>query len=82
VWGVEPHVAVEMLPEQITDSLKLRMDADVVAIDETGQIVKNAPPPPDPKKLIDDGLDLQLQTALVLLQSQAITQGMEHVRLP
>src|SRR5262249_12535066 len=42
-WGVDAHLKVEMLPEQIAEALKLRQDADVLPIDESGQVVKDAP---------------------------------------
>jgi carboxyl-terminal processing protease len=80
-WGVNAHLVVDMLPEQIVDALRLRQEADVVAIDETGKVVEGVPTPPDPQKLITDGLDLQLQAALVLLQSQTVAHGQEHVLL-
>lgn len=73
-WGVEPHMRVEMLPQQITEALTIRQDADTpLAFEglEPGKDGKPAKTPPDPAKLLDDGIDLQLQTALVLLQSQA-----------
>ena len=80
-WGVDAHVEVEMLPDQIAEALKLRQDADVLVIDETNQVVKGAEPPPDPQKLLTDGIDLQLQTALVLLQSQVVGKKSPHARL-
>lgn len=79
-WGVDPHLKVEMLPETESEALKLRQDADVLTIDDKGNIVTDAKSPhPDPRKLIDDGLDLQLQTALVLLQTRTVAQGSSPV---
>lgn len=67
--GVEPDMSVSMLPHQVAESLMLRQEADVLVLDEEGN-----PPAledrPDPSRLISEGLDLQLSTALVLLQSQ------------
>lgn len=80
-WGVDAHVKVEMLPDQIADAIKLRQDADVIVIDETNQVVKGAEPAPDPNKLITDGIDLQLQTALVLLQSQVVGKKSPQARV-
>ena len=75
-WGVDPHLKVEMLPETESEALKLRQDADVLPIDDKGNIITDAKTPrPDPNKLISDGLDLQLQTALVLLQTKSIAQS-------
>ncbi|MBX3404165.1 MAG: S41 family peptidase [Phycisphaeraceae bacterium] len=81
VWGVDPHLAVDMLPEQSAEALRLRQDADVLPIDEKGNIVATAKPAADPRKLIDDGIDLQLQHALLLLQTKAAAGAHEQVRL-
>ncbi|MEO1008319.1 MAG: S41 family peptidase [Planctomycetota bacterium] len=67
--GVTPDLAVQMLPERVAESLRLRQEADVLVLDENGDI----PAPEDradPDALISEGLDLQLHAALVLLQSQ------------
>jgi len=68
-WGIDPDLTVEMLPSQLVDAWTLRQNADVVAIDGNGKPVENADRP-DPNQLIDDGLDLQLEAALVLLRSR------------
>jgi carboxyl-terminal processing protease len=68
-WGIEPDIEVEMLPEQIIEAAKIRRDADVLALDENGEIIDD-PERPDPNKLLDVGGDLQLQTALFVLEGQ------------
>jgi hypothetical protein len=70
-WGIDPDVDVEVLPKQFGDAFQLRQDADVVEFDEQGGFVEIAEKP-DPSRLIDDGLDPQLETALLLIQSQVI----------
>lgn len=81
-WGVDPHLKVEDLVENTSDAQKLRMDADVIPIDEHGKMVESKTPRPDPQKLLDDGIDLQLQHALAILQAKASAKGAaEHVRL-
>lgn len=80
-WGVPPHLLVEMLPEQQVNALKLRQDADVIPIDSEGKIVESDKPRPDPQSLLDDGIDLQLETALVILQSQQLRGSQEVVSL-
>ena len=70
-WGVEPDLNVEMLPDQQANALLLRRDADVLPIDENGRIMTEVERP-DPNTLLTDGIDLQVQTALVLLQTQNI----------
>lgn len=68
-WGIEPDLHVEMLPSQSAQALMLRRDADIFPIDKDGNVIADAERP-DPSTLITDGIDLQVQTALVLLQSQ------------
>lgn len=68
-WGVDPDLKVEMLPSQQADALMLRRDADVLPMDENGQIIADDKRP-DPNTLLTDGIDLQVQTALVLLQTK------------
>jgi carboxyl-terminal processing protease len=68
-WGIEPDIEVEMLPEQIVEAARIRRDADVLALDEKGNII-NDPDRPDPDKLLEVGGDLQIQTAMVVLEGQ------------
>jgi len=72
-WGIEPDLAVAMLPSQQAEALLLRRDADVLPLDENGEIIEDADRP-DPNSLITDGTDLQVETALVLLQTQAASK--------
>jgi carboxyl-terminal processing protease len=69
-WGVEPDLEVEMLPGQIAEAFQLRQAADVIKLDQNGERAADADAP-DPDDLILKGIDLQLHTALVILQSQA-----------
>ena len=68
-WGVDPDLSVEMLPSQQEAALLLRRDADVLPLNEKGEIIADATRP-DPNTLLTDGIDLQVHTALVLLQTQ------------
>lgn len=68
-WGVVPDVVVEMLPDQVGDSLRLRQDADVIGLDENGRPIADAERP-DPRDLLSEGIDPQLETALLLLRSK------------
>ncbi len=70
-WGVEPDVEVEMLPKQFSDAIQIRLDADIVEFDAQGNLV-NRDARPDPSRLITEGLDPQLETALLLIQSQVL----------
>ena len=63
-WGVHPDVEVEMLPSQIADALTIRQDADLFMPARGEEKV-------DPNTLLTDGVDTQLETALLFLQSRA-----------
>lgn len=71
-WGVDPHVEVEMLPAQVSKALLLRQDADVWAIDGQGRELVAREDRPDPNTLLTDNVDIQLQTALFLVQSKVL----------
>jgi len=67
-WGVVPDVEVTMSPDQITKSNELRRDADMILAD-TDPVTR-----PDINALITEGLDPQLETALLLLRAQAVSR--------
>lgn len=67
--GVRPNLTVEMLPEQIASSLLIRRDSDVIPMDEHGVALVDEDRAV-PWDLISEGHDVQLQTAMVLLQTQ------------
>ncbi|MCR9216367.1 MAG: S41 family peptidase [bacterium] len=68
-WGIQPDVVVEMLPDQVGESLRLRQDADVIELDENGRPIADADRP-NPQDLLTKGNDPQLETALLLLRSK------------
>lgn len=74
-WGVTPHLLVDMLPQQTSDALKFRQEADVMPTDAAGRVIQSEISKTDPRKLLDDGMDPQLHWALVLLKSRAVAAG-------
>lgn len=70
-WGIEPDLAVDMLPSQNQEALSLRREADVLPLDENGEIVVSEEPRANPDDLLSKGIDLQLETAVVLLKCRA-----------
>ncbi len=68
-WGITPNLAIEMLPKQTTESILLRRNADVLPTEAN---VKS--PRPDPERLITEGLDLQLESAVEILKITSIGQ--------
>jgi len=79
-WGVDPDVLVKMTPQQVKDSLELRQEADVIPQDDQGQTEPNSTKRPDVNRLIAEGMDSQLETALLLLQSQALADSASGVK--
>jgi carboxyl-terminal processing protease len=71
VWGVEPNMHVEMLPDQISKASTLRRNADVLPINEMGIIQRqDQTPAPDPDELVSKGIDLQVEAAVLLLKAR------------
>src|SRR5690606_30206928 len=70
-WGIQPDIEVTMLPKQVGDALELRQDADIIDVDAKGNVLPN-PDRPDPDRLLTEGLDPQLETAVLLLKSRIV----------
>lgn len=66
-WGVEPDLKVRMTPEQIANALRMRQEADIPAADGEGGGV-------DPSQLLAEGIDLQLEAAVLLLQARTVSE--------
>ncbi|HYE62081.1 MAG TPA: S41 family peptidase [Phycisphaerales bacterium] len=84
-WGVEPDLKVEMLPKQMEKALVLRRNADVRPINEKGEIVQKGETP-NPEDLIQKGIDLQLETALMILRAKTVAdaaqaKGVSHAQV-
>lgn len=71
-WGIDPDLTVDMLPSQNEAAITLRRDADVLPLDEGGNVIESADAQPDPDDLLTKGIDLQLEAAVVLLKSRAV----------
>lgn len=72
IWGVDPDIKVKMTPQQIKDSLDLRQSADVIPQDADGKLKPGAGDRPDVLRLLTEGMDPQLETALLILQARAM----------
>ncbi len=66
-WGVDPDVEVNTTPQQIKAAYDVRQAADIIARDDA-----EAADRPDINDLITQGLDPQLETALLILQAKAL----------
>jgi carboxyl-terminal processing protease len=79
-WGVDPDLKVEMLPTQISEALILRQNADVLKLEQNGK-TGGTEDSADPEDLINKGIDLQLQEALVILQAEVAAAAADHKAL-
>ena len=66
-WGVDPDVEVNTTPQQIKAAYDVRQAADIIARND-GEAAER----PDINDLITQGLDPQLETALLILQAKAL----------
>jgi carboxyl-terminal processing protease len=73
VWGVDPDILVPMTPDQIEASIELRRTADLIPDDGTGQPDPDSPDRPAISRLLTEGIDPQLETALLILQARALS---------
>lgn len=69
-WGVDPDVSIKMTDQEVADAIEYRRDVDVVREDNTG---------PKPDKLITEGLDLQLEGALLLARIQTAVENQNNL---
>lgn len=78
-WGIAPDIQVEMLPSQMGEALMLRQSADIIEFDEQGRVPEGFEAP-DPSRLLAEGIDPQLETALLLVQSQVVVTPEQRKR--
>ncbi|HMN95591.1 MAG TPA: S41 family peptidase [Phycisphaerales bacterium] len=83
-WGVNPDIAVTMTPQQLEASARLRQEADYIAttvgISRLSQDEHEAKRSRnDVRNLLVEGLDPQLQSALIILQSRILKDLEESV---
>jgi carboxyl-terminal processing protease len=69
-WGVDPDVPVKMTDQEVADAIEYRREVDVVREDGQG---------PKPDKLVKEGLDLQLEAALLLARVQSIVEEQNNL---
>ncbi|MBC03928.1 MAG: hypothetical protein CMJ34_11600 [Phycisphaerae bacterium] len=68
-WGVNPDLVVEMTPDQTQDAYELRRKSDLIADwDED----RDPADRPRPDALVGEGIDAQLETAVLLLKARLL----------
>ena len=73
-WGVVPDIEVRMSTEQILKSNELRRDSQMLILSSENEDL------PDINDLLTKGLDPQLETALLLLKANALTETLSELR--
>ena len=75
VWGVDPDLTVGMTPQQMEAAYELRRQADLIPKDPDQNA--KAKDRPDINGLLTQGIDPQLETALLILQARALGESIE-----
>jgi carboxyl-terminal processing protease len=70
-WGVQPDITVRMTSDQLISLLEIRQEADITPV---AQLDPDDPERPDPQRLLDEGIDPQLETAVLLLQARVLAE--------
>ena len=82
-WGIEPDLAVKVTPQQAVDALEYRMDLDVLRDEEdamtTASEAPKEKPAPSAVQILAQGMDPQLEAALLVLQTRIVSQQMLSV---
>jgi carboxyl-terminal processing protease len=73
-WGVVPDIEVRMSPEQISTSNALRRDSQMLILGSDNADIPNI------NDLLTEGLDPQLETALLLLRANALAETYSEFR--
>lgn len=85
-WGIVPDLAMEILPKQAGEGLVIRRNADIAKPGDPepapskGPDGENEPTSINPDDLLAQGLDLQLETALLLMKSEVAAGRGTEVR--
>ncbi|MCC7407287.1 MAG: S41 family peptidase [Phycisphaeraceae bacterium] len=78
-WGVDPDLEVRMTGTQVADAIRVRQEADVLRDEPSGQDAAATEPTTQPsaEDLIDQSIDPQLETALLVLKARLAS---EHIQ--
>ena len=73
-WGVQPDLEVKMTNKEVADWLEARRDADILIAEEDRDPDN---PQTDPNDILADGLDPQLEAAVLLLKAKQLSSTVE-----
>ena len=82
-WGVEPHLVVRMTPKQMGEMIEVLRDLEILP-DASHPWTAEQTARRDPDRLLEEGLDTQLQAAMVLLEAHLAAsddEAVEHALL-
>ncbi len=68
-WGVVPDLVIDMTERQIADMMEFRRDADVLR--------EKPEPTPEADALLEEGIDPQLEAALLILKADLLSNRLE-----
>lgn len=68
-WGVNPDLVVEMTPDQTQEAYELRRKSDLIADWDEDRDPEDRP---RPDALVGEGIDAQLETAVLLLKARLL----------
>lgn len=76
-WGIKPDLEIKMTNKEVADWLEARRDADIIIAEEDRDPDN---PQTDPKDILADGLDPQLEAAVLLLKAKQLSSNVELAR--
>ncbi|MEM7681780.1 MAG: S41 family peptidase [Planctomycetota bacterium] len=80
-WGVRPDLYVTATDERVADALELRAEADVLrgagGAGGAGGAEAAGGEASDPDQILEQGLDPQLEAALLVIRSELLAQALE-----
>ncbi len=71
-WGIEPDLIVEMTDQQVEDALKMRQEIDIIRGKDE---IDPENPAPEAEVLLEDGVDPQLESALLILKTHMVARN-------
>jgi carboxyl-terminal processing protease len=74
IWGVDPDIEVPMSATQVVDAITLRQKAELIPLDDAEDAEADDEEQVDINDLLTKGIDPQLETALLILRAQAMTE--------
>ena len=75
IWGIEPNLSVKMTEQQVADAIEFRRKADI--IHNKDNPASTDQPPVTALQILNQGIDPQLEAAMLILKTKLVTQNLE-----